>query len=1377
MESVKLPCFSGKPEDFGSWKLKITAFWDRLDLGPELLTDAMAGSATQQRHIYSDLVLALPKDCIYLIQNIPRADPKSGFLAWKELLDHYEDAGIDRRADLEQALQEPQRPTETCMQFYSRLVTISNQLADVGESTPDSRLVMKIISGLRPEYIPITANLDETDQKLTLAKMRQILSQKGTRIERRHAAEASGATPPAAAFSAESEPALMQEIATLRRQLSELQAQGRPTRQRGVFNGNCFGCGKRGHRRTECPERGRKGPPRGDGPVAAGNAATVMEHGEEVAFASTLIDNPFDPKGVADWWLEDSGASAHMNAKLDEFLDYEPFKQAVWVKGISCYAMGKGRCRVRVKTAGGDRLQVVLHDVLYVPDLSSRAAHAYHRLFSVQAAKRRGHTCVFSEQSDYMLVHGAAEARINMVQASGLTWLVPVGAPADPSAPAAAMLAESDDVHSGDCGVLHCCCAAAAAAGSCHESGGQRELWHRRLGHLGSTGMDQLLATDVTGLGYKAESGPGQLPFCEACVFAKSRVHDIPRTPASTPDPVSPFHTLGLDLWGPMHTPTLGGRRYSIAATCFKTRYLLHDLLRTKDEAVGVFRRFLAYIRSLGHSVRVVRVDNDSVLLSNAFYDVCNEHGISVERTAPYSHWQHGRIERQWRTLSNMAHAMLGDAGLELGYWGLAMSAAVYIRNRVWSSGAGGVPLQMATGRVPDLSDLRVFGCPAYVHIDSSRRRKLEDKAWKGVFVGYAEDSPAWLVYNPETKRVLRSRDVDFDEGPRRADVSGMGESADAADMDDAGDEGYVHETVQHTTETEEHAASQEGEAGGAEPGSEPGELDAAAHEPGEQPTLRRGERHRQPPGEWWIASAHVAHADEPQTYRQAVSGPDASHWLQAMQAEAQSLISKHTWDAEVDLPPGRKAIGSKWVFKVKRDSNGNVQRYKARLVAQGFTQQHGIDYTEVFAPVVKQVSIRTILALAAYHDWEIEQLDVETAFLYAPVEEEIFMRLPEGLDSAGRGQVVRLRKALYGLKQAPRNWNKVITQWLLSYGFTQSQVDPGVYVYNQGGDFYILALYVDDSILVGRRGPFISKFKQALRAAFNIQDLGAASFLLGMTITRDRHACTLTLAQRQYIMDMLQTFNMASCKPVSTPMSLGHQASESHLLEPATPYQQLVGSLLYLSVCTRPDISMAVSMLSCHMSKPTRQHWELGKRVLRYLAGSADVGLVYGAKPQAGKELVGYSDADWAGDATTRRSRTGYVFMLNGAAVSWRSQRQQTVALSTAEAEYMALTAAIQEAVYLRQLLTDLGEKPAGATVINEDNQGCIALSRNSMTVGRSKHIDIKYHFSREKVESGEVDVQYCPTEKMLADQLTKPLAGPQHQQLCRSMMGLEMQ
>jgi hypothetical protein len=364
--------------------------------------------------------------------------------------------------------------------------------------------------------------------------------------------------------------------------------------------------------------------------------------------------------------------------------------------------------------------------------------------------------------------------------------------------------------------------------------------------------------------------------------------------------------------------------------------------------------------------------------------------------------------------------------------------------------------------------------------------------------------------------------------------------------------------------------------------------------------------------------------------------------------------------------------------------------------------------------------------------------------------------------------------RALYGLKQAPRYWNKTITTWLVEYGFRQSKVDPCIFVHGSGTRLYILALYVDDCILAGPGGTFIVSFKRAFGQRFSVQDLGPVAWLLGMTVERDRAARVVKLGQRQYILDMLERFNMLDAKPVSTPMALGSMAERTDDSGSAAslPYQSLIGSLLYASVSTRPDITMAVSYLSRHMAKASMVHWEQGKRVLRYLKGTSDRKLVYGGG-RVSVALEGYADADYAGDSDGRRSRTGFVFMLNGAAISWKSQRQQTVALSTAEAEYMALTAAAQEALFLRQLLEQMGQPQASGTVLHEDNQSCIALCKNTMTTGRSKHIDVKMHFCREKQESGEIVVKYCPTEVMLADALTKPLAADKHGQLTKAIMG----
>eukprot|EP00873_Tetraselmis_striata_P010320 jgi/Tetstr1/430584/TSEL_020381.t1 len=515
---------------------------------------------------------------------------------------------------------------------------------------------------------------------------------------------------------------------------------------------------------------------------------------------------------------------------------------------------------------------------------------------------------------------------------------------------------------------------------------------------------------------------------------------------------------------------------------------------------------------------------------------------------------------------------------------------------------------------------------------------------------------------------------------------------------------------------------------------------------------------------------------DEPITLKQALSGPFKEQWAQAVESEFNSLEKQGTW-VVCELPEERTAIPSKWVFKVKYNADGSIARFKARLVVQGCRQRHGIDYAESFAPTVKFTTIRVLFAIAVQYGWNIHQVDVDTAFLYAPVEEEIYMRPPPGYeqyDARGRPMVLRLLKSLYGLKQSPRNWHNTLHKFLVCYGFQQLKSDPGAYVYWQGGQLIcILVVYVDDMIFAFKDAVWAADFKTALGARFDIKDLGVCAWALGMAVERDWDNATLKVHQAKYIDDMVHKFNLADAFAVSTPAEVGADVPGSNKpLAAEMPYQALVGSLLYAMVATRPDIAEAVSKLCRVMAKPEERHWQAAKRVLRYLKGTKTLGLTFSGGKADGL-LHGYCDADWAGDVVSRRSTTGFVFMLCGAAVSWKSQLQATVALSTAEAEYMALCAAVCEALFLRELLRELCCAQSEATVIFEDNQSCIALTRNPMTHGRSKHIAIKYHFTREKVLSGEVAIEYCSTAQMVADALTKALGRLKHAEFAMQMLG----
>jgi hypothetical protein len=516
----------------------------------------------------------------------------------------------------------------------------------------------------------------------------------------------------------------------------------------------------------------------------------------------------------------------------------------------------------------------------------------------------------------------------------------------------------------------------------------------------------------------------------------------------------------------------------------------------------------------------------------------------------------------------------------------------------------------------------------------------------------------------------------------------------------------------------------------------------------------------------------------EPATYEEAMRSSEAQEWREAMVDEINSLLKMGTWQLR-KRPPGARVLGSRWHLKKKRGSDGKVVRYKARLVAQGFSQRPGIDFEETFAPVARQSSLRVVLALAATEDWELDNMDVDTAFLQSPVEEELYIKQPRGFeqfDPGGEELVCQLERSIYGLKQSSRNWNQVVDTWLREYGFKPNAADQCVYVLGTAGSgrgILIIVLYVDDLVIAGSKRATVDKFKRDISARFKMKDLGALQWVLGMQVIRDRARRTLELKQTAYIDLMLARFGMQDAKYVKTPAEgeLRRLLAE-HGVGPDHEYMQLVGSLLYAANATRPDIAYAVHSLSRHMQAVGEEHRLAGKRVLKYLIGAKDLGIKYGARSQDGM-LVGYCDADWGGDRDTRKSTTAYVFMVAGGAVSWASRLQTCTAQSSTEAEYIAASEAAKEAVYLRRLLEGLGYGQSSATKLYEDNQGCIKLAKNPVFQNRTKHIDLRIHFIREKVESGEIELVYVPTKDQIADIMTKPLAKVKFGELRCELLG----
>ncbi|OAE29694.1 hypothetical protein AXG93_509s1470 [Marchantia polymorpha subsp. ruderalis] len=495
---------------------------------------------------------------------------------------------------------------------------------------------------------------------------------------------------------------------------------------------------------------------------------------------------------------------------------------------------------------------------------------------------------------------------------------------------------------------------------------------------------------------------------------------------------------------------------------------------------------------------------------------------------------------------------------------------------------------------------------------------------------------------------------------------------------------------------------------------------------------------------------ALILEEGEPSSYREAQASVNKLEWNTAMEREIESLIENNTWEL-VESPTNQRMIDSKWVYKLKDNPGGDEAKiFKARLVARGFTQEKGVDYNKVFSPVAKYATIRLVCALAAIFDLVMDQMDVVTAFLYGYLEEEIYMRQPVGFEVKGKERLVcRLLKSLYGLKQAPRQWNTRFDQFMKAQGFFWSVYDPCVYmkkVNDETFNLIILVLYVDDMLILAKNQSDVDECKSKLKSAFKMKDMGESKRILGMEIHRDHEQKKLWLSQGKYVRRILDRFNMMDSKGVWTPLAAHFKLSAAQCPTDAVekgnmscvPYEQAVGSLMYLMVCTRPDIAFAMGKVSRYMSNPGKVHWEAVKWILRYLKSTLDYGLLFDGLLDNAKSLFGYVDADYGQDLDKRRSTTGYVFTLGGGSISWRSTLQKCVAQSTTEAEYVAAAEAAKEAIWLDRLIMEMGLKH-GVVNLHSDSHSILHLAANQVMGSRVKHIDIRRHCATMQVVHGE--------------------------------------
>ena len=883
------------------------------------------------------------------------------------------------------------------------------------------------------------------------------------------------------------------------------------------------------------------------------------------------------------------------------------------------------------------------------------------------------------------------------------------------------------------------------------DADGKSNLWHQRLGHMSEKGMKTLLSK-----GKLPDLKNVDVGLCEDCIFGKQKKVSFTKS-GKTPK-AERLELVHTDVWGPSPVSSLAGSLYYVTFIDDSTRKLWVYFLKKKSEVFDTFRKWKAMVENeTGLKIKRVRSDNGGEYRDNRFREFCANNGIKMEKTVPMTPQQNGVAERMNRTLNERARSMRIHAGLPKMFWAEAVNTAAYLINRGPSIPLDGkLPEEVWSGKEVNLSHLRVFGCISYVHIDSAERSKLDAKSNKCVFVGYGGDEFGYRFWDYENRKIIRSRDVIFNENVMYKDRS-------------------IAESSSSSTEAETKEFVEFEEISGNDVQISP---KAVQEEPG-TPALRRSSRIPKPIQRYSPSLHYLLLSDsgEPECYDQAMQVEDSVKWESAMKDEMDSLMSNQTWEL-AELPPGKKALHNKWVYRIKEEHDGN-KRYKARLVVKGFQQKEGVDYNEIFSPVVKLTTIRLVLKIVAAENLHLEQLDVKTAFLHGDLEEELYMRQPEGFIKEDRKNLVcRLKKSLYGLKQAPRQWYKKFDSFMSSHGFTRCQADHCCYFKKFDNNFIILLLYVDDMLVAGSDMQEIANLKQKLSEQFEMKDLGAAKQILGMRIKRDTNSRTLLLSQDKYINKVLSRFNMQNAKVVSTPLGVHFRLSkeqspkteEERAYMAKVPYASAIGSLMYVMVCTRPDIAQAVGAVSRYMNNPGKLHWEAVKWILRYLRGTTGKALCFKGGDTI---LTGYVDADLAGNVDIRRSTTGYVYTLGGTAVSWGSQLQKIVALSTTEAEYVAVTEASKEMVWLQSFLEELGKKQED-NVLYCDSQSAIHLAKNPSFHSRTKHIQLRYHFIRSLLEDGILKLEKISGAQNPADMLTKTVTIDKLK-LCSASVGLK--
>ena len=1188
---------------------------------------------------------------------------------WEMLEKKYktEDAGA-KKFVIGKFLKYNMADTKTVIKQVEEIQVLIHELHAEGCAISEQFQVGSIIEKLPPSWRDFKVYLKHKRREMTMEDLILRL-----RVEEDH--RKGDSVDGARANVIESEPSTKQKFQKFKgKKVSKLKPKGKDFKK---IKGNCWVCGKAGHKAQEC--RHRK-----DQTVTRTNQAHVHEFDDNLVAVVTETNMVSNVKG---WWI-DTGATRHICGDKNLFSEYKHMDDGEKLyMGNSSASNVEGKGNVLLKFTSGK--VVTLTDVLHVPEIRKN-------LVSGPILSKKGFKLVF--ESDRFILTKAGMYVGKGYLTEGLFKLnVLVTNTMNNNKNTSVYIVDSF------------------------------VLWHARLGHVNNRSIYRMVNLNLL-----PKFDVNIHNKCEICTESKFARQSFKSVQERSNELLSLIHS---DLCDFKAIPSRGGKNYFITFIDDCSKYCYVYLLHSKDEALNSFKTYKAEVENqLEKKIKVIRSDRGGEYESAAFSNFCAQYGIVHQTTAPYTPQQNGVAERKNRTLKEMINSMLNSSGLPHNLWGEALLTANFILNRIPFKNSNKSPYEVWKGRLPSYKMIKIWGCLAKVLIPLPKRTKLGPKTIDCVFIGFANASAAYrfLVYKSEVhdihvNTILESIDAEFFE-----DVFPYKESPMSAMYKRTRDEQSTPMVQEQHTEP------------------------------------RKGSRIKKPKnfGPDFISFMTIG---EPQTYKEAITSPEALSWKEAINSEVESILQNHTWEL-VDLPPGSKPIGCKWIFKRKLKADGSVDKYKARLVAKGYRQKEGLDYFDTYSPVSRITSIRMLIAIASLNNMEIHQMDVKTAFLNGELDEEIYMEQPEGFVVQGQeNKVCKLVKSLYGLKQAPKQWHEKFDHTMLSHGFKINECDKCVYIKTYANSCVFVCLYVDDMLIMGTSKDVIMSTKRLLSSIFDMKDLGLADVILGIQIKRNNEGYILT--QSHYVEKILNKYNQSNCKVAVTPFDANCKLKKNTGdAVSQLQYSQVIGSLMYLMNATRPDIAYSVSRLSRYTSNPGKDHWEALVRVLRYLKYTITYGLHYTKYPPV---LEGYSDANWISDNTETKSTSGYVFTLGGAAISWKSSKQTCIARSTMESEFIALDKAAEEAEWLRNFLEDIPvwHKPVTAICIHCDSMAAQVRAKSNIYNGKSRHIRRRHNTIKQLLSSGVISIQYIKSKANLADPLTKGLPREQVKFTSRGM------